>query len=83
MIYDSQEQKNFIIKILLDHHCSYAQSKSINQTYTPAIEGGPIIPVEKQQVFIDEMTAKTDAVKPLTHDQDGNPLNRKEMEEDS
>jgi len=54
MIYDSQEQKNFISKLLLAYNCSYAECLAINKTHALAIQNGVVIPVEDQQKLIDE-----------------------------
>jgi len=55
MIYDSQEQKDFVFKILRGYNCSYAESLIISQTYALAVQTGAVIPVKDQQEMVDKI----------------------------
>lgn len=52
MIFDSQEQKEFIFKILRSYVCPYGESLVINHTHAPAINGGAVVSPEKQKEWL-------------------------------
>lgn len=58
MIFDSPEQQQFVFKILRAYVCPYAESLDINQKFAPAIQGGAVVPQDKQQQFLASLQPK-------------------------
>lgn len=56
MIYDSQDQKDFIFKILRSYQCSYAESLVISQTHALQIQSGSVAPIEDKQALVAQRT---------------------------
>lgn len=52
MIFDSQDQKEFIFKIMRSYVCSYGESLGISQNYAPAIQAGEVVDITQQKKLL-------------------------------
>lgn len=65
MIFDSNDQKEFIFKVLRSYICPYGESLAINQMYAPAIQSGVVVDRAKQQEFLGSLENPPKAVFPI------------------